>query len=137
MNKTTGFTLMELLITVTIIAILAAIAVPAYGRVIERSRWRTAQDVLQTIYAGEQTYATTHNDNYCDPSGTGGDPCDPVEGWRDIYMDDPNQPPGEPVAYTIVVDNTAPPTFTATATHSGETQTVDQTRAFGGDWVMP
>jgi len=47
-----GFTLLEVLIAVAVIAIVAAVALPQYGRAVQRSYWRTARDLLQTIYSG-------------------------------------------------------------------------------------
>ena len=39
MPKTRGFTLIELMVTVSIIAILAAIAIPQYQQYVSRARW--------------------------------------------------------------------------------------------------
>ena len=72
MNKK-GFTLAELLITVAIIGILAAIAVPNYSRYMQRGRMAEAYGDIQTIalisekrYADKSSYAdwTTLQNTY-------------------------------------------------------------------------
>lgn len=129
--RSRGFTLLELLITVVIIAILAAVAIPQYNRAVQRSYWRTARDLLQAIYSGEQVYEAA-NGSYVDA-----DACAPA--WRCIYMDDPNTAT-IPVTYTVAVVGAPPTAFTATATYdttAAETQTIDENRNWGGTWAMP
>jgi len=123
-----GFTLLEVLIAVAVVAILAAVAIPQYTRAVQRSYWRTARDLLQAIYSGEQVYEAA-NVTYIDA-----DSCAPA--WRCIYMDDPFTA-NIPVTYSV--GGVSATTFTATATYTptGETQTVDQNRNWGGTWAMP
>ena len=66
-----GFTLMELVVTMTIIAILAAIAIPSYSQYITRSKMRVAQTALmeaavrqQSYLLDRRVYATTANLGY-------------------------------------------------------------------------
>jgi type IV pilus assembly protein PilE len=126
--RTRGFTLTEVLITVGIIAILASMALPQYRRVVERQRWQEARDMLVTIYAGEQTFASINNNDYL---------AIPGGGWDQLYMDNPTPADGA-LAYKVTATKT-PPQFTATATWKAtdEIQTIDQTRKFGGDWAYP
>ena len=57
MQNKKGFTLIELMIVVAIIAILAMIAVPMYQRYIERSRNAAAQSMLQQISTALVAYS--------------------------------------------------------------------------------
>ncbi len=54
--KYNGFTLLEILITVIIIGILSAIAIPNYTKSRERSLDKEAQIVLNLIHAAEKMY---------------------------------------------------------------------------------
>lgn len=62
MKQVNGFTLMELLIAVTIIAILVIIALPAYNRAIERSRISEAYTQLGLIKQAELSYYDQHDE---------------------------------------------------------------------------
>lgn len=53
-RPSTGFTLIELMITVAVVAILAAIAYPAYQDQIRKSRRSAAQGVLLEVASREQ-----------------------------------------------------------------------------------
>ena len=48
-NKTSGFTLIEVMITVAIVAILAAVALPAYGDYVTRGKIPEATNALATM----------------------------------------------------------------------------------------
>jgi prepilin-type N-terminal cleavage/methylation domain-containing protein len=127
-----AFTLTELVIVTVVVAILAGIALPQYGKTVERARRNTALDVLQVIYSGERVYENVE-DTYVDADDD--TECDPI--WECIYMDDPNLPPGS-VAYTM--DNVDANGFEAIATYqpTGETLTIDETRTVDeSGWPQP
>lgn len=56
--KKNAFTLMELMLTVIVVAILVSIAVPNYINTVERARAREARATLESMRAAEQTYAS-------------------------------------------------------------------------------
>lgn len=59
-TRQTGFTLIELMVTIVVIAILAAIAIPSYQNSVRHSRRTDAKSALLDLAAREQNlYATT------------------------------------------------------------------------------
>ncbi len=60
-KNTWGFTLVELVIVITIIGILAAIAVPAYNESVTKARRADAQSALMDIMAKQERYFTENN----------------------------------------------------------------------------
>jgi prepilin-type N-terminal cleavage/methylation domain-containing protein len=55
-NKGNGFTLIELMIVVTIIGILAAMAIPRFMRATAKAKQTEAKSVLKQIYVMESAY---------------------------------------------------------------------------------
>ncbi|MFH1094359.1 MAG: prepilin-type N-terminal cleavage/methylation domain-containing protein [Candidatus Omnitrophota bacterium] len=53
-----AFTLMELMLTVIVVAILVSIAIPNYINTVERTRAREARATLESMRSAEQTYAS-------------------------------------------------------------------------------
>lgn len=82
MNKQTGFTLIELMITVAIIGILASIAVPSYSNYVKRARLTDAFNQLST-YALKLEQGFQNNYTYIS-SGT---VCSPAKPTSTTYFD--------------------------------------------------
>ncbi len=68
MTKFRGFTLIELMITIAVVAIIAAIAIPSFNAQVRKSRRSEAMQVLsdarvrqESWRAGHATYGTTGN----------------------------------------------------------------------------
>jgi type IV pilus assembly protein PilE len=59
--KTSGFSLIELMVVVVIIAILGSIAVPAYNSSVRKSRRTEAKTALSDLAAREERYYATQN----------------------------------------------------------------------------
>jgi general secretion pathway protein G len=56
-----GFTLIELMITISILSVLLAIAVPNWIQARTRTQSRACQKQLHTIRAAKEQYVMTHN----------------------------------------------------------------------------
>ena len=71
-SRVRGFTLIEIMITVAILAIVASVALPSYSAYVQRSRVPAALDTLSVIAAKmEMVYQDLNDGTY----GTVGQPC--------------------------------------------------------------
>ena len=127
-SAVTGMTLMELMITVAIVAILATVGLPQYGKTMERNYRQQAQDLLTTIYYGERAYRLANN-KFVVPAT-----------WSDLFMDNPEVGASPPITFAVTA--AAANTFQATATRvggmcGGQTMTIDENRTFAGAWLGP
>jgi prepilin-type N-terminal cleavage/methylation domain-containing protein len=95
LNDKTGFTLIELMLTVVIVAILAAMAIPRFMPASTRAKQKEAQTLLKQIYVMQRAYFQEY-DTY-------------TNNLADLGIE---LMPGTRYNYTIQVTGTA---FTATA----------------------
>jgi type IV pilus assembly protein PilE len=75
-----GYTLIELLVTVAIVAILASIAIPSYARYLMRSRRSDAQQLMTTISNREAQYLLDAR-AYTTTLGSAGLNISGIDGW--------------------------------------------------------
>lgn len=64
MRKERGFTLIELMVVIVIIAILAAVALPNFMGATERARESAVRSAVKTIQTALEMYATDNNGYY-------------------------------------------------------------------------
>ncbi|HEU0224882.1 MAG TPA: type IV pilin protein [Steroidobacteraceae bacterium] len=100
MTKTRGFTLIELMVVLVVVAILAAVAFPAYRESVKRGHRRAAQSVMMDIvnrqhqyFVANRGYASVAELNYTLPPDVG------ANYTYDIVLD-PGPPPGFQVVFT-------------------------------------
>lgn len=107
-----GFTLIELMITVAIIAILAAVAFPAYTEQVAKGRRAEAKAiVLEAAQWMERYYAENNRYDQSTAAVAVGDT------FGNRFSQSPRPPGG--AMYTIALSNLAQQTFTITATRTG------------------
>lgn len=110
MRRHQGFTLIELMITVAVIAILAAVAYPSYDGYMKRARRSAAQQVMQDIAIREGQYLLDARSYIATLSGSNSLNFRAREGWTCAAT-------CTNAYYTIsaAVNNAAtPPTYTIT-----------------------
>ncbi len=91
MRRNSGFTVVELLVVVAVLAITVSILLPSFQSVRRRAQRTACQNNLRQIYAAIEIFARDHNDTYpTAPAGKtylGIDLYDPSrsDGWRSMY----------------------------------------------------
>jgi len=98
-----GFTLVELMITVVIVSILAAIAVPSYLSSIRKSRRTEARTALLDLAGREERFRATQNSysNTATDLGYGSWPAATVSDYYTLSVAPPQAASGTQAAYFI------------------------------------
>ena len=113
MKRTSGFTLIELMVTVAVVGILAAIAYPSYQNQVKKARRSEAQQLLLGASNKEEQYLLEmcqYTDSFVDMNykSDGWDCTTTATECSNNYYD-----------ITIAESNGPPPTYTITAVPKG------------------
>ena len=111
--KMNGFTLIELMVTVAILAVIAAIAVPAYTGYVATARNVEAMDNLSAIQIAEEEYFLQNN-AYIPVATT---TADVQSNSTNLWMAAPSTEPAREFNYSVTLVGTTG--YTATATGKG------------------
>lgn len=126
-TKKCGFTLIELMIAVTIVGILASVAIPSYLAYVKKGKRAEAQGALVT-FANAMEQWRLQNGSYCDAGGTGGANTCGASGTNDTgsptIFSTVVPISGGTKTYDLTISNVTATTYTLTATAAG-TQTSD------------
>lgn len=106
-KKVKGFTMIELLVVITILGLIAAVAVPSYNDYVKKTRRKDAQGDLVNLSNAMERYFTANNTYATATIGTGG-----------IY---PNASPidGNTKYYNLSISASNATSYTLTATPTG------------------
>lgn len=118
MKKNTGFTLIELMITVAIVGILASVALPSYQDSVKKSRRADAEGALVNFANAMERHFTETN-TYCDSADatTGTDKTGCTGSNHDLGAPRIYTTPSETANfYTLTIYDVSPATYTLRAT---------------------
>lgn len=115
-----GFTLIEVMVVVAIVALLAAIALPNYQEHVRRSKRAEAQGILMEAAQFMQRYYSA-NDRYTAAAGDAGEETEQKKGAESLLPKALQQSPKSGAAnYTIAVfARDTPPSYILKATRTG------------------
>ncbi len=118
LNSLTGFTLIEIVITAIVVAILAVIMIPQYTKFVEKGRAEEGKLMLKSIRAAEKIYKADNNTYTTNMNNL------------QAHIGNPNSSSNRGFDYSVTSADSI--TFTARATrrsgvNSGEYITIDQT----------
>jgi type IV pilus assembly protein PilE len=115
-RSSSGFTLIELMITVAIIAIIAAVALPSYQSSVQRSRRADAHALLQAAQLAQEKYRL-NNTTYAATANLGN------AAFRGVCITVGGQCRSSNNYYTLTMTNNTAANFTLTATAIGSQAT--------------
>ncbi len=124
-----GFTLIEVMITIVIVAILMSVALPSYRSSVLKAKRSAAKTILTSIASKQETYRMD-NKTYADTFAKLGYDAALSAAASKLYVDDQNNVSTASAGsvYEVVINSVTANTFLLTATTTSNTSQDDDTR---------
>lgn len=104
-NRAAGFTLVELMVTVAVLAIILAIGMPSFSAIVQRNRLTTAANELVGTFQTAKMEAIRRNSRVVICPTSSGNGCSGVDDWsRVVVFVDENSNGAKDSAETLVRD---------------------------------
>ena len=122
-----GFTIIEMIITVALLAVMLAVGVPSFGTMFQNNKLTEASNRFLSSITYARSEAINRNDsvNMCVLNDTGND-CDTDGRWEDGWMIwvDANSDGGFDVGEEILVEGSLPDSYTLRADNNQFTDSI-------------
>ena len=124
-----GFTLIEVMITIVVVAILMSIALPSYRSTVLKAKRSAAKTILFTIASKQETFRID-NKTYADTFAKLGFDASLSDATKKLYVDDQNNVSTTSAGsvYEVVINSGTVNTFLVTATTTSNTSQDDDSR---------
>ena len=122
-TKSSGFSLVELLVVVAIVGILSSISVVAYNGYVSGTKKSSAKNMMQQISLGQSDYLSSYGEYYF--TNVGGSSCEPDQSGGQIITAE--------TSWDMCIEEGAGG-FVIKATNGTDQLTLDQNGTWGGSY---
>ena len=128
-NSMSGFTLIEVMITIVIVAIITSIALPGYRSYVLKAKRSAAKATIASIASRQETYRMD-NKTYADTFAKLGYDASLSDATKKLYVEDQNNVSTTSAGsvYEVVINSGTVNTFLVTATTTSNTSQDDDSR---------